>query len=393
MYEELKQHFCSVYGRKPALLFSAPGRTELCGNHTDHQGGMVLAASVNMETVAAVSPRDDSIVQLLSEGYDMCAVSLEHTEPIPEEEGTTASLIRGVAAGFAAHGLQPKGFDACVCSTVLSGSGLSSSAAFEILLATIENYLTGADLPAMELARIGQRAENKYFGKPCGLLDQAASASGGIVYLDFAPGCEVETETIPFDFAKHGYALCVVDCGADHADLTSDYAAIPMELAEVSTFFGKRVLREVDEDAFYAQLPALREKVGDRAVLRAMHIFDENRRVQRAREALKQGDIKAYLQVVRESGRSSQVLLQNIIPAGATKQQALSYTLACAERLLNGEGACRVHGGGFAGTIQAFVPLEKEEVFCAEMNRMLGKESCHVLSVRPVGGILLEVIE
>lgn len=322
----------------------------------------------------------------------MCTVLLEDTEPVKEEEGTTTALIRGVTAGFASRGFQPKGFDACVCSTVLSGSGLSSSAAFEILLATIENYLTEADLPAMELAKIGQHAENRYFGKPCGLLDQAASASGGIVFMDFAPGREVESERIPFDFAEHGYALCVVDCGADHADLTSDYAAIPRELAEVCAYFGKRVLREVDEKDFYAQLPAVRGKAGDRAVLRAMHIYDENRRVLRARDALKRGDIDAYLRVVRESGRSSQLLLQNIIPTGAANQQALSYTLACAERLLNGEGACRVHGGGFAGTIQAFVPLEKQEAFCAEMNRLLGKESCHVLAVRPVGGILLEVL-
>ncbi|MBR0160779.1 MAG: galactokinase [Oscillospiraceae bacterium] len=392
MYEELKEQFSSVYGEKPALLFSAPGRTELCGNHTDHQGGMVLGASVNMETVAAIRPREDGLVRLLSEGYPMCTVLLEDTEPVKEEEGTTTALIRGVTAGFASRGFQPKGFDACVCSTVLSGSGLSSSAAFEILLATIENYLTEADLPAMELAKIGQHAENRYFGKPCGLLDQAASASGGIVFMDFAPGREVESERIPFDFAEHGYALCVVDCGADHADLTSDYAAIPRELAEVCAYFGKRVLREVDEKDFYAQLPAVRGKAGDRAVLRAMHIYDENRRVLRARDALKRGDIDAYLRVVRESGRSSQLLLQNIIPTGAANQQALSYTLACAERLLNGEGACRVHGGGFAGTIQAFVPLEKQEAFCAEMNRLLGKESCHVLAVRPVGGILLEVL-
>ena len=250
MYEELKEQFSSVYGEKPALLFSAPGRTELCGNHTDHQGGMVLGASVNMETVAAIRPREDGLVRLLSEGYPMCTVLLEDTEPVKEEEGTTTALIRGVTAGFASRGFQPKGFDACVCSTVLSGSGLSSSAAFEILLATIENYLTEADLPAMELAKIGQHAENRYFGKPCGLLDQAASASGGIVFMDFAPGREVESERIPFDFAEHGYALCVVDCGADHADLTSDYAAIPRELAEVCAYFGKRVLREVDEKDF-----------------------------------------------------------------------------------------------------------------------------------------------
>ena len=392
MYEALKEQFRSVFGEQPALLFSAPGRTELCGNHTDHQCGMVLAASINLETVAAVRKREDAKVRLLSEGYPMCEIDLNEMEPVEAEKESTAALIRGVAAGFQKKGYTPAGFDACVCSNVLAGSGLSSSAAFEILLGTIENHLTGAGLTAMDLAKIGQTAENRYFGKPCGLLDQAAAASGGIVFMDFAPGREVESESIDVNFEDYGYALVVIDSGADHAGLTADYAAIPEELKEVCAFFGKQVLREVDEDEFYQKLPELRSKVGDRAVLRAMHVFDENRRVLLARAALKAGDMNGYLRQVHASGRSSQLLLQNIVPAGATGKQALSYALACAERLLDGEGACRVHGGGFAGTIQAFVPLDRVDGFCKEMNRLLGAESCHRLAIRPVGGVLLEVL-
>ena len=392
MYEALKEQFRSVFGEEPALLFSAPGRTELCGNHTDHQCGMVLAASINLETVAAVRERGDAKVRLLSEGYPMCEIDLNELEPVEAEKESTAALIRGVAAGFQKKGHNPVGFDACVCSNVLAGSGLSSSAAFEILLGTIENHLTGAGLTAMDLAKIGQTAENRYFGKPCGLLDQAAAASGGIVFMDFAPGREVESESIDVNFEDYGYALVVIDSGADHAGLTADYAAIPEELKQVCAFFGKQVLREVDEDEFYQKLPELRREVGDRAVLRAMHVFDENRRVLLARAALKNGDMNGYLRQVHASGRSSQLLLQNIVPAGATGKQALSYALACAERLLDGEGACRVHGGGFAGTIQAFVPIDRVDGFCKEMNRLLGAESCHRLAIRPVGGVLLEVL-
>lgn len=393
MYEELKKRFQSVFGERASLLFSAPGRTELCGNHTDHQGGMVLAAAVNLEAAAAIRPRTDGRIRLLSEGYPMCEVELSALNPQKEEKGTTASLIRGVAGGFSARGFQPVGFDACVCSSVLTGSGLSSSAAFEILLGTIENHLTGAGLRPLEVARIGQEAENRYYGKPSGLLDQASSASGGIVWLDFAPGQEIQSETIDFRFEDFGYSLVVIDSGGDHADLTDDYAAIPGELGEVCAVFGKRVLREVDESEFYRRLPEVRKMTGDRAVLRAMHIYDENRRVLLSRAALKQGDIETFFRQLRASGRSSQLLLQNIIPSGSAKHQALSYALACAERLLDGEGASRVQGGGFAGTIQTFVPLDRLDSFCAEMNRLLGAESCHVLSVRPNGGMLLETME
>ena len=390
MYENLKNRFSEVFGDKPAFLFSAPGRTELCGNHTDHQGGVVLAAAINLETVAAVRPREDGKVRLLSEGYPMCELSLDVLEPQEAERGSTKGLIRGVASGFSARGVPPVGFDACVCSNVLTGSGLSSSAAFEVLLGTVQNHLTGAGLPALEIARIGQLAENRFFGKPSGLLDQAASASGGVVFLDFVPGQETRSERIAMNFEDYGYSLVVIDSGADHADLTADYAAIPAELAEVSAFFGKKVLREVNEEDFYARLPEVRAAAGDRAVLRAMHVYDENRRVLLAKAALKSGDLNGFFRQLHSSGRSSQLLLQNIIPAGATKRQALSYALACAERLLDGEGTCRVQGGGFAGTILAFVPLDRLDSFCAEMNRLLDLHACHVLTVRAEGGVLLE---
>ena len=376
MYENLKNRFSEVFGDKPAFLFSAPGRTELCGNHTDHQGGVVLAAAINLETVAAVRPREDGKVRLLSEGYPMCELSLDVLEPQEAERGSTKGLIRGVASGFSARGVPPVGFDACVCSNVLTGSGLSSSAAFEVLLGTVQNHLTGAGLPALEIARIGQLAENRFFGKPSGLLDQAASASGGVVFLDFAPGQETRSECIAMNFEDYGYSLVVIDSGADHADLTADYAAIPAELAEVSAFFGKKV--------------EVRAAAGDRAVLRAMHVYDENRRVLLAKAALKTGDLNSFFRQLHASGRSSQLLLQNIIPAGATRRQALSYALACAERLLDGEGTCRVQGGGFAGTVLAFVPLDRLDSFCADMNRLLDLHACHVLTVRGEGGVLLE---
>ena len=332
------------------------------------------------------------MVRLLSEGYPMCEVDLTRLDPLEEEKETTTALIRGVAAGFQEKGIAPVGFDACVCSNVLAGSGLSSSAAFEILLGTIENHLTGAELSAMDLAKIGQKAENRFFGKPSGLLDQAAAASGGVVFIDFAPGKEIKSEKIDVNFEDYGYALVVIDSGADHAGLTDDYASIPQELHKVCAFFGKEVLREVKEQDFYEKLPEVRKAAGDRAVLRAMHIYDENRRVHMARAALQCEDIETFLHMVRASGRSSQLLLQNIIPARASDKQALGYALACAERLLDGAGACRVHGGGFAGTIQAFVPLESVDSFCAEMDRLLDAKSCHRLSIRPVGGVLLEVL-
>ena len=389
MYDELKQKFLNTFHRSAQYLFSAPGRTEIGGNHTDHQLGRVLAGAVSLETVAAVAVNGENVIRVLSEGYPLCEIALDDLAIRPEEFGTTAALIRGVAAGT---GLR-KGFDAYICSTVLPGSGLSSSAAFEVLLGTIASQLSGADLNAVEIAQLGQKVENEYFGKPCGLMDQMASSVGGIITIDFADPAKPVIEHLELDLAALGYALCIIDSGADHADLTDEYAAIPREMKAVAAVFGKSVLREVDEDAFFARLGEVRAAAGDRAALRAMHFFADNRRVAEQVAALRSGDFDAFLRLVNESGRSSWLYLQNVVPTGATVHQELAAALALAAKLLNGRGACRVHGGGFAGTIQAFVPLDLLESFRAGMEAALGEGSCHVLSIRPEGGILLEEVK
>ena len=390
MYDDLMQHFFITFQRQPAFLFSAPGRTELGGNHTDHQLGRVLAASVSVDTVAAVSPREDTAVRVLSEGYPLCSVSLRELDKRPEEEGSTQALIRGILSGMAARGHSLRGFDAYVTSRVLPGSGLSSSAAFEVLIGTIENHLCGAGLTPLQIAQLGQYAENEYFGKPCGLMDQAASAIGGVITIDFAQADAPRVEHLDLDLAACGHSLCIVNCGADHADLTADYAAIPQELGQVSAVFGEKHLRFVPEADFYARLPQVRAAAGDRAALRAMHIYEENRRVDEQVQALRNGDFDRFLALVRESGRSSWMYLQNVIPAGNTVRQELALALALAEKLLAGRGACRVHGGGFAGTLQAFVPQDMLDSFQAGMEAVFGPGSCQVLSIRPQGGVLLE---
>ena len=387
MYEELKTAFLDYFHQEPRYLFSAPGRTELSGNHTDHQHGRVLAAAVNRETVAAVAENGESRVRLLSEGYPLCDIDLTDLSVKPEEEGTTASLIRGVAAKFAPYGL--KGFNAYVTSNVLSGSGLSSSAAFEVLVGTIFNRLCDAGKSPVEIAQIGQYAENVFFGKPCGLMDQTASAVGNIIGIDFADPAAPVVTPIPFDFSASGYSLCIIDTGASHADLTDEYAAITRELKEVCRFFGKEFLRDLPEDEFYANIAAVRKAAGDRAVLRAIHVFAENKRVAAQTEALLRNDFAGFLRYVRESGMSSWRLLQNVVPAGRKEAQEVAYALAVAEKLLGGQGACRVHGGGFAGTIQAFVPNEILEAFRSGMDAALFPGSCQVMSIRPEGGVLL----
>ena len=393
MYESIKQSFAACFGRPARYLFSAPGRTELGGNHTDHQLGRVLAGAVSVDTLAAVAPNGERVIRIQSEGYPLCTVSLDELEIRPQEFGSTLSLIRGVAARITQMGHAVRGFDAFVTSRVLPGSGLSSSAAFEVLLGTVINSLDNCGLSAIEIAQIGQYAENDYFGKPCGLMDQMASSVGGIVTIDFADKDAPVVEPLDFDFASCGHALCIVNSGADHADLTDEYAAIPREMKAVCAVFGKEHLREVDEDAFYARLREVRAAAGDRAALRAMHFFEDNRRVALQVEALKAKDFPRFLDLVNESGRSSWLYLQNVVPTGSTRHQELALSLALAARLLQGRGASRVHGGGFAGTIQAFVPLDLLDAFRGGMEAVLGKGSCQVLSIRPEGGILLEEVE
>ena len=371
-----------------SYFFSAPGRTEISGNHTDHQHGCVLAAAVNLKTVAEVTRNHSGLIRVQSEGYPVVAVNLNDLSVHEEEKNTTAALIRGVAAAFSQRGAVLQGFDARVRSSVLPGSGLSSSAAFEVLIGTICNELFfDKKLSAVEIAQVGQYAENVYFGKPCGLMDQTASSVGGMVFIDFKnPDCPV-VERIDFDFAEAGHALCIIDSGADHADLTEEYAAIPGELKQVCTFFGKEVLRDIPEADFFAALPELRHRVPDRAILRAIHFYQENSRVQRQAQALRDGDFDTFLGLVSESGRSSWMYLQNITPTGATEHQDVAVALALCDTLLHGQGAFRVHGGGFAGTVQAFVPLEMLDSFKEGMERVLGEGKCHVLSIRSEGGI------
>ena len=374
----------------PVTLCSAPGRTEICGNHTDHQRGRVLAASVNVDFLACAAPNGTDTIRFQSEGWPLVEVRLDGKGPRPEENETTASLVRGMAEQAAKRGFPAGGFDAYAVSDVLPGSGLSSSAACEVLLGVIENHLFCQDrFTAVEIAQMGQKAENDYFGKPSGLMDQMASSVGGAVAIDFADPAEPVVRPVAVDLAGLGYALCIIDSGASHADLTGEYAAVPQEMGAVAAYFGKRVLREVEEAQVIAHLPALREAVGDRAVLRALHFFADDRRVEREADALARGDMDAFLALVTESGRSSWELLQDITPAGAVAEQAMAVALTVARRALKGQGACRVHGGGFAGTVQAFVPLDSLESFKVETERALGAECCHVLSIRPVGGYVL----
>ncbi len=391
MFERNKQGFSNTFGREAEHVFSAPGRTEIGGNHTDHERGKVIAGAVDLRTVAAVSENGDGIIRVLSEGYPMCVVDLSELRPDPKEYGTTASLIRGVAAAFAQKGCEIRGFDAYVTSNVLSGSGLSSSAAFEVLIGNVINGLFfGGKCDAVEIAKIGQYAENVFFGKPCGLMDQMASSVGSIVYIDFEDQAAPAVKKVDFDLESAGYKLCIIDSGADHAALTDEYAAITDEMKAVSALFGKSVLREVSEEEFYLRISEVRKTCGDRAVLRAMHIFEENKRVDGEAEALSRGDFDAFLDLVNESGRSSWLYLQNIVPTGAKEHQEVAVALALAARLLGGRGASRVHGGGFAGTIQAFVPNEMLTGFKSEMERVLGAGRCHVLSISNSGGSMDE---
>ncbi len=369
-------------------FFSAPGRTEISGNHTDHQRGCVLAAAVNLQTVAKVTLLDAPVIEVQSEGYPYIQICLDDLKERSEERNTTNALVRGIAAAFVERGAKLQGFRAEVTSNVLPGSGLSSSAAFEVLMGTIMNTLFFEKrLTPVEIAQIGQWAENVYFGKPCGLMDQTASSVGGMVFIDFADPKKPVVEKLDFDFAGAGHALCIIDCGADHANLTGEYAAIPEELKQLCALFGKGVLREIPEAEFFAKLPQIRGKVADRALLRAVHFYQENKRVHRQVEALKKGDFATFLQLVKESGRSSWMYLQNITPAGAVEHQDMALALAMCETLLEGKGAFRVHGGGFAGTVQAFVPLEMLQSFCDGMNAVFGQDACHVLSIRPHGGM------
>ena len=386
--QAVNKGFCAAFGGQPDRYFSAPGRTEIGGNHTDHQRGRVLAAAVNLEALAAARINGTNTIRIQSEGYPLCEVELSELTPQSAEVNTTPALIRGVAARFTQLGCKVEGFDAYVTSTVLPGSGLSSSAAYEVLVGTIINHLFfGGKVSQPEVAMIGQYAENVFFGKPCGLMDQMASAVGGMVTIDFINKEQPVIESVDFDFASCGHALCIIDSRASHADLTDEYAAITLELKAICSHFGKDVLTQIDEADFMAAIPQLREKYGDRAVMRAMHFYKENARVPKQVEALKTGNFQQFLALVKESGFSSWMYLQNVIPAGYKEHQDVAVSLALCAHYLGDRGAYRVHGGGFAGTVQAFVPFDALEPFRAGIDAVLGAGACHVLSIRPQGGV------
>ncbi|MBO5230268.1 MAG: galactokinase [Clostridia bacterium] len=369
-------------------MFSAPGRTEVGGNHTDHNHGCVLAASVNLDAVAAVSANSENIVRVKSEGYKIDAVDLKELGVMPSERGKSEALIRGVCAAFKNRGYNIGGFDAATASDVLSGSGLSSSAAFEVLLGTILNHLyNGGKISAVEIAQIAQFAENEYFGKPCGLMDQMACSVGGFVKIDFKDPALPVIEKLEFDFASSNHALCIVDTGGDHSDLTDEYAAVRGEMEAVAAKFGKGVLRDVDRAEFEKNISVIRDVAGDRAVLRAMHFYNENDRVAKLADALKSGDFEAFKKLIIESGFSSYMYNQNVYTCRAPENQPVSVALAICQQVLNGKGAWRVHGGGFAGTIQAFVPAELLEEFKSKICAVFGEKACYVLNIRPDGGI------
>ena len=384
----LDKGFADCFGMAPERYFSAPGRTEIGGNHTDHQRGRVLAAAVNLDTNAAVRVNGSNLIRIQSKGYPMCQVDIRELTPVDAEINSTPALVRGVAARFAQLGCEVKGFDAYCESTVLPGSGLSSSAAYEVLIGTIVNHLFfDGKVSQPEVAMIGQYAENVFFGKPCGLMDQMASAVGNLVNIDFFDKENPVIHPVSFDFASCGHALCIIDSGADHADLTDEYAAIPGEIKAVAAHFGKEVLTQIPESDSYAAIPELRKACGDRAVMRCIHFYQENERVPKQVAALENGDFDTFLRLIKESGYSSWMYLQNVIPAGYKLHQDVAVSLALCEHYLQGKGAFRVHGGGFAGTVQAFVPFEILDSFRAGMDAALGEGACHVLSIRPQGGV------
>ena len=370
-----------------AALFSAPGRTEIGGNHTDHQHGCVLCGSVDLDMLACAAPNGLQELRVWSEGYGGVTVSLSDLAAQEAERDTTAALVRGVAAGVAALGHTVGGADIYVHSNVIAGSGLSSSAAFEVLIGTILNrFFCGGALDSITIAKISQMAERDYYGKPCGLMDQMGSAVGGAVAIDFRDPANPIVERPGYDFTQSGHALCIIDTGSSHDDLTEDYAAIAEEMRSVARFFGREVLRDVPEELFRAELVSVRKNCGDRAVLRALHFYSDNRRAAMEAEALREGDFDRFLTLVNESGLSSVCDLENIWSPSHPTQQAVSLTLSIGRELLGGRGAIRVHGGGFAGTVQAFVPEDVLEPFRAGMEAVLGAGKCHVLRIRPLGG-------
>ena len=375
-------------GKDQVELYSAPGRSEVCGNHTDHQNGCVLATSINLDAVAVVAKAEDGIIRLVSGDFPMETIDTGDLTKQEDELNTTTALIKGVAAGLTRRGYSVGGFCAYVTSDVLMGAGMSSSAAFESLVGTILSGLyNDGKVSSVEIAQIGQYAENVYFGKPCGLMDQMACSVGGMVFIDFADKAHPVVHPVESDFEKAGISLCIVDTKGSHADLTPDYAAVPEEMNRIAAACGKVHLREVPEAEFYEKLPTLWQETSGRCVLRAIHFYEEQKRVTCAVEALEHDDYEGFMQVIQASGNSSAKFLQNIYSPKDVAAQNVSVALAVSESILRDRGVCRVHGGGFAGTIQAFVKNEAVAEYKDRMEKIFGADSCHVLKVRPLGGI------
>ena len=385
-YVKAINKYVSLYGDTDVEIYSAPGRSEVGGNHTDHQHGCVLAAAVNLDAIAVVG-RVDNKIKVLSDDFDIAPINLEDLEIKKAEEGTSEALIRGVCARLKELGYNVGGFNAFITSDVLMGAGLSSSAAFETIIGTIiSGIYNDMTIDPVVIAQVGQYAENVYFGKPCGLMDQCASSVGSLINIDFNDVAKPIVNKVDVDFSKFGHSLCIVDTKGSHADLTDEYAAIPMEMKKVANYFGKEFLREVDEEDFFNDIAGARKACQDRAVLRAIHLFEENKRVDQEVKALNNSDFETFKKVVKESGDSSYKFLQNVYANCDVQNQSVSIGLAMSEKIIGRNGVCRVHGGGFAGTIQAFVKDEFVTAYKTEIERVFGKGSCHVLKVRKYGG-------
>ena len=375
-------------GKEPSSIFSAPGRTEVGGNHTDHQHGEVLAASINKDAIAVTALREDNTVSIFAEGFGNTVFGIDDLSLREDEKGTTPALIRGVLAGLKKAGFTLGGFDAYITSDVLIGAGLSSSAAFETLIGTIVSGLfNNMSIDPVEIAKTGQYAENVYFGKPCGLMDQMACSVGNLVHIDFADPERPVVDKVGFDFSGTGYVLCITDTKGSHADLTDEYAAVPLEMKKIAELLGHDVLRPVSFEDIMDNISMLRDKAGDRAVLRAIHFVNETRRAGDEAKALKDNDLEGFLKLVKQSGDSSFKYLQNVYTNKDVTTQNVSIALSVSDTVLGPDEASRVHGGGFAGTIQAFVKKENASRYQEYMDRIFGKGSCEILAIRKYGGI------
>lgn len=387
-YISLLEEFIKLFGDdRDVIITSAPGRTEVCGNHTDHNNGKVMAASINLDAIAVCAKSSDNRIRVKSQGHAMNEVNITKLLPDEAEFGRSTAMVRGVVAKIKDLGFEIGGFDAVTTSDVMGGSGLSSSAAFEVLLGTTVSYLFNeGKISAVDIAKVAQYSENVFFGKPCGLLDQMASSVGTFVSIDFESTEKPVIKKVDYDFSTSGHSLCIVDTGGNHSDLTDDYAAVRAEMESVAAAMGKNVLREISFEDFKKALPEIKDKVNDRAIIRAFHFYNENIRVEKAVSALESGDFEAFKQIIIDSGHSSYMYNQNVFTPVNPTEQKLSVALCMSEDILKGKGAWRVHGGGFAGTIQAFVPNDILDEYKTAMESVFGEGNCHVLIIRPVGG-------